>query len=139
MSKRTKVILKEYFAAGSLPSADQFAELIDSLEDNNAPTTLTIATDSKGVGSVTRTQRRHIVDTEGQADTDDLGIILGYADGEEIILRIADAARTVVLKANFASANINMATDFTMSTLRHVWHGYYNADDANWHEIARNS
>ena len=139
MSKRTKVILKQYFASGNLPSGDQFAELIDSLEDNNAPTTLTIAVDTKGVGRITRTQRRHIIDTEAAAATDDLGFIAGFADGEEIILRIADASRAVVIKANFSSGNINMATDFTMNTLRHVWYGYYNADDANWIQISRST
>lgn len=132
MSKRTKVILKEYFAAGALPSADQFAELIDSLEDNNAPTTLTLAE-----GVITRTQRRHIVDTEGQAATDDLDTINGFADGEELILVIADALRSVVVKGS--GGNIDMATDFTMSTLRHVLYLRYNLNAAKWHQISRST
>lgn len=132
MSKRTKTILKEYFAAGAIPSGMQFEELIDSLEDNNAPATLTIS-----VGAITRTQRRHIVDTEAQASTDDLDTINGFADGEELILRIANATRTVVVKSS--GGNIDMAADFTMNTLRHVLHLHYNADALKWHEIARST
>lgn len=132
MPKRAKTILKEYFGAGATPTGAAFTELIDSLEDNLAPTTLTIAG-----GVVTRTQRRHKVDTEGQASTDDLDTINGLADGEELILRIVAAGRTVVLKDG--TGNIDIASDFSMSTTRHVIHLWYNGDDAKLQEIARNS
>lgn len=132
MAKRAKSILKEYLASGAFPTGAQFSEMLDSLEDNLAPTTLSIVS-----GVITRTQRRHIVDTEAQASTDDLDTINGGADGEELILRIAAAGRTVVLKDG--TGNIDMASDFSMSTTRHVIHLWYNGDDGKWQEIARNS
>lgn len=132
MPKRSKAILKQYFGAGTVPTGAQFAEMLDSLEDNLAPTTLIIVN-----GAITRIQKRHKVDTEDGAATDDLDTIGGGADGEELILRIVAAGRTVVLKAG--TGDIDMATDFTMSTTRHVMHLWYNGDDAKWQEIARNS
>lgn len=132
MPKRSKTILKEYLGAGTVPTGSQFAEMLDSLEDNLAPTTLIIVN-----GAITRTQKRHKVDTEDGASTDDLDTIGGGADGEELILRIAVSGRTVVLKEG--TGDIDMASDFSMSTTRHVMHLWYNGDDAKWQEIARNS
>lgn len=128
MPKRTKAILKEYFAAGAIPTGDQWGELIDSLEDNLAPTTLNIAS-----GVVTRTQRRHKVDTEIQAATDDLDTINGGVDGEEIILRAVSGARTVVVKTG--TGNINMASDFSLDDATKSLHLWYNGDTDEWNRV----
>ena len=128
MPKRTKVILKEFFAAGATPNGDRFAELIDSLEDNLAPTTLTIA-----VGEITRTQRRHKVDTENQAATDDVDTINGGADGDELILRAADGTRTSVFKNG--TGNIVMSGDFSLDDTTKSLHLWYNGDTDKWNRV----
>lgn len=128
MAKRTKAILKEYTASGAVPTGDQFTELLDSLEDNLAPTTLNIA-----VGVVTRTQRRHKVDTEVQAATDDLDTINGGVDGEEIILRAVSGSRTVVVKNG--TGNINMASDFSLDDATKSIHLWYNGDTSEWNRV----
>ena len=58
-----------------------------------AATELTIAT-----GAITSTQPSHTVDTEGDAASDDLDSIAGGTADQLLILRPANAARTVVLK-----------------------------------------
>lgn len=121
MAKRSRTILKEYFAAGATPTGRQFEELIDSLEDNLAPTTLNIVS-----GVITRTQRRHKVDTELLAATDDLYTIDGMADGEEIILRAVSDSRTTVVKAS--GGNIAMSGDFSLDDNVKALHLWYNGD-----------
>lgn len=128
MPKRTKAILKEYTASGTVPTGDQFAELLDSLEDNLAPTTLNIA-----AGVITRTQRRHKVDTEIQAATDDLDTINGGVDGEEIILRAVSGSRTVVVKNG--TGNINIASDFSLDDATKSIHLWYNGDTDEWNRV----
>lgn len=59
----------------------------------DAATELTIAT-----GAITATQGYHTIDTEADAASDDLDTIAGGTAGEVVIVRAADAARTVVLK-----------------------------------------
>jgi hypothetical protein len=51
-------------------------------------------------GAVTKTYSHHAIDTEGDAASDDLDTISGGAEGEVILIRPADGARTVVLKHN---------------------------------------
>jgi len=59
----------------------------------DAATELTIAT-----GAITATQGYHTIDTEADAASDDLDSIAGGTAGEVVVVRPADAARTVVLK-----------------------------------------
>lgn len=54
---------------------------------------LTIAT-----GAITKTQTLHRIDTEANAASDDLDTINSGSDGDFIVLRAENAARTVVLK-----------------------------------------
>lgn len=128
MAKRSRTILKEYFAASATPSGAQFAELIDSMEDNLAPTTLTIV-----AGVITRTQRRHKIDTELQASTDDLDTIDGGADGDELILRAVHDGRTVVVKNG--TGNIAMSGDFSLDDDTDALHLWYNGDTSKWNRI----
>lgn len=59
----------------------------------SASTELTIAS-----GAITATQGVHTVDTQGDAASDDLDTINGLAEGDLLLLRPNNAARTVVLK-----------------------------------------
>lgn len=78
------------------------------------PTALTIAS---GVITVTG-PGFYEVDTEGAAASDDLDTISGGSEGDEIILKIANDARNVVVKHGTAgSDNIDLIDlDITMDT-----------------------
>lgn len=74
------------------------ASLLTGVKEGNtlkmvAASELTIAT-----GAVVRTQAVHTIDTEGDAATDDLDSITGGSAEQMLLLRAANAARTVVLK-----------------------------------------
>lgn len=131
MAKRSKAILKEFFGAERFPSGAQFAELIDSLEDTLAPITLTIVS-----AAITVTQKRHKLDTEGQAASDTLSTINGGSDGEELILRLLTDAHTVTIDL---AGNIDMTSSFSMATDHAVLHLMYNGDTSKWNEVARSS
>ena len=49
-------------------------------------------------GAVAKTRSHHTIDTEGNAASDDLDTISGGAEGELLLIRPADGARTVVIK-----------------------------------------
>jgi hypothetical protein len=78
------------------------------------PTTLTLAT-----GEITVTQTYHLVDTEGAASSDDLDAINGLDEGQWLILRAANTARTVVIK-NGADIVTNTGSDYSLD------------DDSKW-------
>jgi len=104
-------------------------------------TELTIAT-----GDITVTQLYHTVDTEADAATDDLIGINGGNDGQFVVLRPVNTARTVVVKHNGSAAaadNILMGNnqDFSMDDDDDmILLIYDSALDTNgaWVEIARN-
>jgi hypothetical protein len=70
-------------------------------------TELTIAT-----GVITATRSYHLVDTELDAASDDLDTINGGTEGDILVLRPANAARTVVLKDG--ADNLLLAGDFSL-------------------------
>jgi hypothetical protein len=74
-------------------------------------TTLTLASDAITVG----TDGFYYVDTEGAASTDNLATINGGSAGDVLILRIANAARAVVVKHN--TGNIYCAKDITLNSI----------------------
>ena len=92
-------------------SARTVGEIKQALEDvrdfaaqdigGSALSELTIAS-----GAVTPTQGQHTIDTEGDAASDDLDNILqtNLPEGRLLLLRAADAARTVVIKHNAGGA-----------------------------------
>ena len=132
MPKRTREILKEMFASGAVPTGDAYSDMLDSMEDNNAPTTLEVVS-----GAITVTQRRHKLDTEDQTAADDLDTVNGLADGEEVILRCVNAARVVTLKNG--TGNLDIGSDFALSAARNVIHLWLNGDTSKVEQIARNS
>jgi hypothetical protein len=77
-------------------------------------TTLTIAT-----GSVTATQAKHLVDTEGSSAADDVDTIVASGYSGYLLLRAANAGRVVTLKHNTGNIILNGA-DVVLSTLRYV-------------------
>lgn len=66
-------------------------------------------------GSLDRRRTRVTVDTEGAAATDDLDTVNGTQDGDLVILRAADSARTVV--ARDGTGNLRLAGNFSMDNV----------------------
>ena len=90
-------------------------------------------------GVITITHGYHTVDTEGDASTDDLTTINDHAGGttaftvgQILVLRAANAGRTVVVKDG---SNLALAGDFSLDnnndTITLIWTG------AKWAEISR--
>jgi len=88
---------------------------------------LTIAT-----GVITATQTYHRVDTEGDAASDDLDTINGGAEGDILILRAENTARTVVVKDG---TNIKTAGDMSLDNTEDTITLVYN--QSAWLEMAR--
>jgi len=93
-------------------------------------TELTIST-----GSITPTQSYHIVDTEGDASSDDLTTISGSVVGVILVIRPAHTDRTVVVKDG--TGNIKCVGDFSMDSNEDMM--TLICTGSNWHEIARSS
>lgn len=72
-----------------------FAAIEEKLGALTASTELTISS-----GAITISRRMHTVDTEGEIASDDLDTINGGNEGQTVILRAANDARTVVIKHN---------------------------------------
>ena len=94
-------------------------------------TELTIAS-----GAITATGSLHLVDTEGDAASDDLVTINGGTTGSRLILRSADPSRDTTLKDyTGSSGNLFLAGDFTltstMDTITLIKLG------SNWFELSR--
>lgn len=82
-------------------------------------TTLTIATVSS-LGTVTKTQSRHLIDTEAAAASDDLDTISGGNEGDLILLQIANSARVVTIKHNTGNIYLRAKTDLLLNDTRVV-------------------
>lgn len=106
--------------------------LLDGVEQNimKTSTTLTIAT-----GAITVVQQYHLVDTEAAAASDDLDTISGGVTGEQIVLRAANTARTVVIKHATGNIQLNGAADFSLDTTEKALALFF--DGTNWLEMAK--
>lgn len=100
--------------------------------DDNTPSLLEVSG-----GIVTVTQRKHVIDTEGQAATDDLDTINGFYDGAEIILRVKSASRVVTAKNG--TGNISIGSDCVLNSLTDNLYLMYSSDDGNWQQVQRNT
>lgn len=93
-----------------------------------ASTELTIAS-----GEISVVQTYHTVDTEADAASDDLDTINGGVEGQFLVIRAANSARTVVAKDG--TGNLSLAGDFSLTngedTLTLLCRG------ADWVEISR--
>ena len=80
--------------------------------------------------TITIIQSFHIVDTEGQASSDDLATIQGGEEGDLLFLRCASSSRTVVIKHGIGNIRIPGGQDFALdSTDKAVLLLY---DGTNW-------
>ena len=97
---------------------------------NGAPTELTL----DAAGAITVTKGYHRVDTFGDAATDDLVTINGGVDGEMLILRAENDARSVVVKDG---GNLALAGDFTLDNTEDTISLIYDDTLSKWLETGR--
>ena len=95
-----------------------------------SPTELTISS-----GTITVTQSFHTVDTQGNAASDDLDTINGFADGRVIVLTANANARTVVLKDG--TGNLGLSGDFSLTHSTDTITLMYKAANSQWVELSR--
>lgn len=88
-------------------------------------------------GAITVTGVNHTVDTEADAASDDLATISGGTDGQILILRAENAARTVVLKDGTGNIETPDGEDITLDeTEKEVVLKYDGAASA-WHVLSQ--
>ena len=100
------------------------AELNEQIRDNGNYLKTTFALEEATEltidgGEILRTKTNHSVDTEGDAATDNLDTINGGNEGDIIILRAANSARTVILKNG--TGNLDLGGDIYLTDInQHV-------------------
>ena len=92
--------------------------------------TLTIAT-----GVVTAIGSYHLIDTEAAAASDDLDTISGGIEGQRLVIRAANSARTVVAKDG--TGNLQIAGDFSMDNAQDTLELIYDSALSAWLELGR--
>ena len=124
---------------GILKSINELSKRVSRLETSEhrhlllnlgVPTELTIAG-----GIITRTRSNHTVDTQADAATDDLDTINGGVEGDILLLRAANDARSIVIKDG--TGNILMPADMTLDNTEDIELLYF--DGTNWLEITGSS
>ena len=125
MSRRTKDILKEYFASNATPTGLHHEELIDSMMESIGFEEVTVLD-----GAITRTQINHKIDTEAGAATDDLVTINGGVDGEIIRLTCVSESRVVTIKDS--TGNIYLGGDYDLDLLSTVKELIYIGETSTW-------
>lgn len=83
-------------------------------------------------GAITITGANHTIDTESDAASDDLDTINGGVDGAVLVLRAANAARTVVLKHNTGNIVTPDGADITLDETSKVVTLVYDAELSDW-------
>lgn len=83
-------------------------------------------------GAVTITGANHTIDTESDAASDDLDTINGAVDGAVLVLRAANAARTVVIKHNTGNIVTPDGEDITLDETRKTVVLQYDAELTSW-------
>lgn len=83
-------------------------------------------------GEVTATGVFHTIDTQGDAGTDNLDTINGFADGMRIFVRATNGARTVVVKHNTGNIFTFDAADITLDETRKMLEMVYDATLSRW-------
>lgn len=118
-----------------------FAKVINTDDDENNSMTGSLAFGSSELtiasGAVTATRSHHTIDTEADASSDDLDTITAssVSTGALLIIRAADAGRTVVVKHSTDNILMGDDADFTMDDADKRLVLQY--DGTNWVEIAR--
>jgi len=110
------VIEEEHNSDGT--HSDITADSLETTGKIDVGTFLSLPTANKLIissGAITITHSYHVIDTEGEASTDNLDTINGGTDGVLLILRAANESRTVVIKNR--TDNIFLAgTDFSLDS-----------------------
>ncbi|RLD17476.1 MAG: hypothetical protein DRI69_12190 [Bacteroidetes bacterium] len=86
-------------------------------------------------GAITVANSYHTVDTEADAATDDLTTINGGTEGQILIIRSNNSARTVVVKD--ATGNIQLSGDMSLDNIEDTLTMIY--DGSNWLETGRSN
>lgn len=92
---------------------------------------------SSGAISVDLRYSSMLVDTEGNASTDDLDTINNGTNGKIIIIS-PFASRDVVVKHNTGNIRLKDGLDVTLTGSNDSMMLYYNSNSGNWHEIGHN-
>jgi hypothetical protein len=98
----------------------------------NTVENLTIAA---GVATGTGAAGRVNIDTQGGAVSDDLDSLVGYQDGDLVVIRCTSAARVVTVKNN---SNFLIGSDFILNSTRDVLL-VLNIGTDQWIQISRSS
>ena len=114
--------------AGDIADFRAVRSTLKNLVSLGATSELTIA-----AGVITATKSFHRVDTEADAATDDLDTINGGAEGDLLILRAENDARTVVVKDG--TGNIQCAGDFSLDNVQDTITLIF--DGSAWLELSR--
>ncbi len=88
-------------------------------------------------GAIAITKSFHTVDTNADSPTDDLDNITGGAEGDILVLKAEDGARTVVCKHATGNLQLNGSADFSMGHINDSITLIY--DGANWIELSRSN
>ena len=97
---------------------------------------LTIATGALSVMASSHPIKLLTLDTEGAASTDDLDTISGGKDGQLVVVRAANSARTIVAKD--ATGNLALAGDMTLDNAEDTL-TLMSVSGTSWVEVARSS
>jgi hypothetical protein len=101
----------------------------------NGPPNLAPGSSEIVTGAITATHGYHVVDTEGEENTDDLVTINGGTTGDILILRAQADDRDVVVKDG--TGNIHCAGEFTLDDPKDTITLIYTG--VRWQEIARSN
>ena len=115
------LVVEEELSMGEI---DGFLSLGDAVE-------LTI-----NAGVVAATKSHHDIDTQSGAATDDLDTINGGSEGDLLIIRPENTARTVVVKDG--TGNLRLAGDFSMDSISDMMLLIKNFA-GDWVEISRSN
>lgn len=87
-------------------------------------------------GAITVTGVNHTIDTESDAASDDLDTINGGVDGQILIVRAENAARTVVIKDGTGNIETPTGEDITLDEVEKTVMLKYDGATSDWHVIA---
>jgi len=116
-----------------LVTRDWATNILSGIQFGGDGSTLTIAN-----GEVIISSTYHKVDTESAAATDNLDYVYGPSfNGQLLMLRAANSARTVVLKDG--TGNLKLAGDMTLDNAEDTITLLYDLTDDIWYEISRSN
>lgn len=115
------------------PLAELDSKITDVLAGTSAVTQLNVGAQSEltvASGVITVTKTYHSVDTEADAATDDLDTISGGAEGDILVIRSNNTARTVVVRSGtgniLLAGGVDVQLDDNERTLALIYNG------SNW-------